>query len=121
VRHTSKIEIAGRSVEQVLTELWAEVLGLEHVSASNSFFELGGHSLLAMQLLVRIQAIFPGEMALKDFLETPTPSAVQSHAQKKDSQANGEEGESSSLLRIESDPERRYEPFLTTDIQQAYW
>jgi len=133
VRHTSKIEIAGRSIEKVLTELWAEVLGLEHVSASNSFFELGGHSLLAMQLLVHIRAIFHVEMALKDLLETPTPSACAEFiTQKKGSQENvaggGSKGRDTQrvyddpeLPRIEPDPERRYEPFPITDVQQAYW
>jgi len=121
VAHTSKIEVAGRSIEQVLTELWAEVLGLEKVSASNSFFELGGHSLLAMQLLVRIQHLLQVEIALKDLLEASTPSACAELIAQKRAQTNVDGGGSSLLPRIEPDPERRYEPFPTTDVQQAYW
>ncbi|HEX3642149.1 MAG TPA: condensation domain-containing protein, partial [Ktedonobacteraceae bacterium] len=154
VAHTNKIEVAGRSIEQVLTELWAEVLGLEKVSASNSFFELGGHSLLAMQLLVRIRLLFQVELALKDLLVASTPSAcaelIALRSGRDTQRAHGKSGlyiTGNELLddlistsglppsvgaqfiapfdiglpRIEPDPERRYEPFPTTDVQQAYW
>ncbi|MFP2934965.1 AMP-binding enzyme, partial [Pyxidicoccus sp. 3LG] len=36
--------------EQTLADLWAQLLGLPRVGATDSFFELGGHSLLATQL-----------------------------------------------------------------------
>lgn len=140
IRHLRKIEIAGRSIEQVLTELWAEVLGLEYVSASNSFFELGGHSLLAMQLLVRIRSVFQIEITLRDLLEAPTPSAcaeliTQRSGREKSgpyitgnelpiglpSQITSEHLPSAGVQLIEPDPERKYEAFPTTDIQQAYW
>jgi len=148
VRHPSKVEIAGRSIEEVLIDLWAEVLGLDYVSASSSFFELGGHSLLAMQLLVRIGTVFQVELALKDLLETSTPSAcaeliaLRSGRDKSGPYITGNEllddAVSTSglppsvgaqfiapfdigLPRIEPDPERRFEPFPTTDVQQAYW
>jgi pyochelin synthetase len=116
------IEIAGRSGEQVLTDLWAEVLRLEHVSASDSFFELGGHSLLAQHLLVRIRKAFQVEIGFKDLLEASTPAAcAKLIAQKHASQANVDEEGSSPLPPIEPDPKQRYEPFPTTDVQQAYW
>jgi amino acid adenylation domain-containing protein len=149
VRHTSKIEVAGRSIEQVLTELWADVLGLEHVTASNSFFELGGHSLLAMQLLVHIRGVFQVDVTLRDLLEASTPSAfaelISQRSGRDTQRAHGKSGPSymtgnelpcdlspsvgaqliasvdPELPPIEPDPERRYEPFPTTDVQQAYW
>jgi amino acid adenylation domain-containing protein len=45
-------------VEQVLADIWIEVLGLERVSIHDPFFELGGHSLLAIQLTSQLRDTF---------------------------------------------------------------
>ncbi|WP_426751162.1 amino acid adenylation domain-containing protein [Myxococcus sp. Y35] len=58
--------------EELLTGLWATMLGKERVGVSDDFFELGGHSLLAAQLLTRIRATFDVELSLTDFLAAPT-------------------------------------------------
>lgn len=39
--------------EQVLAEVWAQVLGLERVSVADNFFDLGGDSLLSIQVIAR--------------------------------------------------------------------
>ncbi|WP_418515016.1 non-ribosomal peptide synthase/polyketide synthase [Delftia sp. PS-11] len=43
-------------VEQQLSAIWAELLGLDRVGRRDNFFELGGHSLLAMGMLERMRA-----------------------------------------------------------------
>jgi amino acid adenylation domain-containing protein len=51
--------IAPRTViEQKLTEIWSEVLGVKQVGINDNFFELGGDSLLAVNLLVKIHEVF---------------------------------------------------------------
>jgi acyl-CoA synthetase (AMP-forming)/AMP-acid ligase II/acyl carrier protein len=60
------------AVEEILADIWAEVLELKQVSVSDSFFELGGHSLLATQLMSRVRDAFNIELALRAVFEKPT-------------------------------------------------
>ncbi|WP_420129475.1 amino acid adenylation domain-containing protein [Longimicrobium sp.] len=41
--------------EQVLADIWAEVLGVQQVGRRDHFFELGGHSLLAVRMVARVR------------------------------------------------------------------
>jgi hypothetical protein len=41
-------------VEQVLAEIWSELLNIEKIGRRDHFFELGGHSLLAVTLISRM-------------------------------------------------------------------
>ncbi|MCA8863809.1 non-ribosomal peptide synthetase [Halomonas sp. SBBP1] len=42
-------------VEEVLAEIWSEVLSVERVGRYDNFFELGGHSLLALKVLEKMR------------------------------------------------------------------
>jgi amino acid adenylation domain-containing protein len=68
--------LARTPVEEILSTIWAEVLGLETVSVHDSFFELGGHSLLATQVISRIRKVFGQEVALRALLENPTVASL---------------------------------------------
>jgi hypothetical protein len=63
-------------VEQVLVDIWRDLLGLAEVGARGNFFSLGGHSLLAAQALSRISKYFQIELSLRMFFETATPESV---------------------------------------------
>ncbi|WP_448042759.1 amino acid adenylation domain-containing protein [Bradyrhizobium liaoningense] len=42
-------------VEQIVANVWAELLGVDRIGRSDHFFELGGHSLLAVRMLERLR------------------------------------------------------------------
>ena len=41
------------SIEQLLADIWSEVLGLQHVGIHDNFFELGGDSILNIRILAK--------------------------------------------------------------------
>ena len=62
--------------EQLIAEIWAEVLGLERVGIHDNFFELGGHSLLATQAISRLREALQVELPLRSLFESPTVATL---------------------------------------------
>ena len=59
------------SMEEILIEIWRDVLKLPAIDTHAHFFELGGHSLLATQVISRISATLQIELPLRVLFETP--------------------------------------------------
>jgi amino acid adenylation domain-containing protein/non-ribosomal peptide synthase protein (TIGR01720 family) len=59
-------------IEEMLAQIWVQVLKVEQVGIYNNFFELGGHSLLVTQLVSRIRNIFKVELPLRELFAKPT-------------------------------------------------
>ena len=58
--------------EEVLANIWCDVLGVKRVGIEENFFDLGGHSLLATQLISRVRNAFHLELPLRAIFEKPT-------------------------------------------------
>jgi acyl carrier protein len=58
--------------EQLLCDLFAEVLGAERIGIDDGFFALGGHSLLAVQLANRIRQVLGIDISLRELFDAQT-------------------------------------------------
>jgi amino acid adenylation domain-containing protein len=62
-------------VEEEITRIWGELLGIERVGVFDDFFELGGHSLLATQVIMRVRRVY-GDVPLQAMFMAPTPAGL---------------------------------------------
>ncbi|MEU6682005.1 amino acid adenylation domain-containing protein [Streptomyces sp. NPDC046832] len=58
--------------EELIAEVWQELLGAERVGVHDDFFALGGDSLLALRTVSRINALFGTAMSPRALFEGPT-------------------------------------------------
>jgi amino acid adenylation domain-containing protein len=64
------------ATEELVAEIWTDVLGHSHVGVNDSFFDLGGHSLKSTQVVSRIRRTFQVEFSLREFFEGPTIARI---------------------------------------------
>uniref|UniRef100_UPI003B3A4085 amino acid adenylation domain-containing protein n=1 Tax=Longimicrobium sp. TaxID=2029185 RepID=UPI003B3A4085 len=60
------------TTEQVLAEIWTEVLGVQRVGRRDHFFDLGGNSLLAVRLVSRAREAVNPAATVEDVFAHPT-------------------------------------------------
>ncbi len=63
-------------IEEGIATLFAQLLRVPEVGATDGFFELGGHSLLATQAIARIRSVFGVDLPLKLLFEDSTPAGL---------------------------------------------
>jgi len=64
------------TVEAVLADIWASVLGRDRISATANFFDLGGHSLVIMRLVAQIRTAFGVDLSIRTVFSVPTVRAM---------------------------------------------
>jgi amino acid adenylation domain-containing protein len=97
------------ALEQVLAELWSEVLEVPAVGVRDNFFEIGGHSLLAMRLVSLVRDLLGVELPLRALFEAQSVEALAQalRAQRPDIEASARR-----LLEIAELPESAVEAML---------
>jgi amino acid adenylation domain-containing protein len=67
--------VAPRSlVEEMVAQIWSDVLGIDQVGVNDNFFALGGHSLVATTTVTRLREAFNVDLPLRAIFEGPTVS-----------------------------------------------
>jgi amino acid adenylation domain-containing protein len=59
-------------LEELVAEIWAEVLSIDRVGIHDNFWDLGGHSLLATKVLARVNESLGVELPLQALFKSPT-------------------------------------------------
>jgi non-ribosomal peptide synthetase component F len=87
--------------EEMLAQLWANVLGQSQVSINRNFFELGGDSLLATKLAFQVRRVFEIELPLTALFRHPTVADLASFVEEELARQMDEitEEEAEQLLR----------------------
>ena len=62
--------------EEIIANIWNQVIKIENIGINDDFFELGGDSLLAIQVVSRIREILNIEIPISLLFEYPTIAQI---------------------------------------------
>ncbi|MBN1481963.1 amino acid adenylation domain-containing protein [candidate division KSB1 bacterium] len=89
LQSTTEFVAPRNAQEELLADIWLELLHVDRIGVLDNFFELGGHSLLATQLMSRIRDVFAVELPLRSLFETPTIVGLVRHIDSARQQQDG--------------------------------
>jgi amino acid adenylation domain-containing protein len=92
-------------VEELVAELWRELLGVGRVAREDNFFTLGGHSLLATQFISQLREQLAVEVPLMSLFEDPTPAGCARAAVEREPEPGHAEKYARARLRLRAMPE----------------
>jgi amino acid adenylation domain-containing protein len=101
-------------VEELVTGIWSQVLGLKQIGVHDNFFELGGHSLLATQVISRLRQAFEVELPLRSLFEAPTVAGLVAGIE-------AVRGSAREMSVLPMEPVERGRPLPLSFAQQRLW
>ncbi|MGD2184364.1 SDR family NAD(P)-dependent oxidoreductase [Lusitaniella coriacea] len=69
---SNPLESPSNSREEILADIWQEMLRMTPIGVRDNFFELGGDSLIAVQVMAKIRTAFNVDLSGSSLFETPT-------------------------------------------------
>ena len=95
-------------IEQKLTNIWQDVLGIESIGIYDNFFELGGDSLIGIQLIAVLNKVFNSNISVVKLYQCPNIDSLAKIFTPGESQENSFEqrlsrGQRRRQIKIESD------------------
>ena len=79
---------ARNRTEQILSDLWSDLLHVDKPGIRENFFDLGGHSLLLVQLHAQLKREFDANIAVVDLFRYATIESLASHLDRKSTEAS---------------------------------
>jgi phthiocerol/phenolphthiocerol synthesis type-I polyketide synthase E len=67
---------ASTEIEQVIVNVWQDILGIDQLGIHDNFFDLGGNSLIGLKIISRLKKELNMEIPITALFEGPTISAL---------------------------------------------
>jgi hypothetical protein len=80
-------------VEEVLAQIWSEVLSVERVGRNDDFFELGGNSLAVLRVQTKTHERLSAQLPLRSYFESRSFAAMSSAVRAELRRANADDAE----------------------------
>jgi amino acid adenylation domain-containing protein len=74
----------GTEIEQVIADVWREVLKLDKIGVTDNFFDLGGHSLLMVEANSKLRKLLNKDFSITEMFQYPTISSLAKYLSKQD-------------------------------------
>jgi acyl-CoA synthetase (AMP-forming)/AMP-acid ligase II len=115
---------ASAPFEQIITEIWMDLLAQPHIDPDRNFFALGGQSLQAIQCLSRIRERTPALLSLSDFFENATVTQLAALVRRQLRTPTAPEGANGMKVRVDWQPIPRRnanQPCPLSPAQERIW
>jgi acyl-CoA synthetase (AMP-forming)/AMP-acid ligase II len=111
-------------LEQIIADIWSDLLRVPQLGPESNFFALGGQSLLALQYLSRLREQIPVMLSLSDFFEHATVAQQAALVLRKLMHPPGRQADGAGQFRAGPQPiplRDRAVPSLLSPAQERVW